>query len=193
MQRTPSAPLMRKPLGRLKARLLALAIAGVALSIQARADGLVVYGQDWAFTVAEPTGWHGDTADSAARYQVNIVFLPDDSQSKRADVTIRVRVNKKADELIAADLEADMNEYRAKFKKIRFADLKVHHPSYPLVSKLFFVPGEFFEYVAYVNPGKEYPYDFSVALSKANDPASPAELAAYQKVLQSVMFMHKAP
>ena len=165
----------------------------MTLPVVAIGDGLVVYGDAWAFMVSEPKGWHGDTGQVAQEYQVNIVFVPENAASRQADVTIRVRVNGKADESVADDLRADMDEYRTKYSKVKFADLKVDHPRYPLASKLFFVPGEFFEYVAYVNPGKGYSQVFSVALSKANEAATPTELAAYQKVLGSVMFMHKAP
>lgn len=158
----------------------------------ARADGLIVYGDKWAFSVAEPTGWHGDI-QLAVHFQANIVFLPEDVQSKAANVTIRVRVNYKTDEDLAKDLRADMEEYRAKFPEVIFTDLALSHPSYLLVSKLMSVPNEFFEYVAYVNPGKEYPYVLSVAMSKTKDPASSEELLAFRKVLDSLRFMRKTP
>jgi hypothetical protein len=157
-------------------------------------DGLVVYGDGWAFMVSEPPGWHGDT-EAASQYQVNIVFFPDAGHSKQTDVTIRVRVNQKGDDEaieLREEMKADMAEYRSKYPKVEFSDLDLRHRKYPLVAKLFLVRGEFFEYVAYVNPGKEYSYLFSVAMS-CGEPATADEMAAYQKVLRSIVFMHKAP
>lgn len=171
---------------------LAAALTVAIIADTARADGLIVYGDKWAFAVAEPTRWHGDI-QLAESYHVNIVFFPENVESKAADVTIRVRVNDKTDEDMGKDLRADMEEYRARFPKVFFTDLALTHPSYPLVSKLMSVPNEFFEYVAYVNPGKEYPYLLSVAMSKRKDAATPEEFVAFRKVLESLQFMHKTP
>jgi hypothetical protein len=186
------SPLNAQPLGRLVLLLILVSIQFVAVGLEA-GDGLIVHGSDWAFTVAEPQGWHGDIA-AAAQYQANLVLFPESRKSKKSDVTIRIRVNEKTDESIDEDLRADMDEYRTKFSgSIQFAELDVQHPSYPLVAKTFYVPHEFFEYVAYANPGKEYPYVLSIAMSKAKKGASSDEMAAYSKVLNSIRFMRKAP
>jgi hypothetical protein len=176
----------------LKLATLIAAFAVAVIAATARADGLIVYGDKWAFALAEPNGWHGDT-EAARRYHVNIVFFPEDPSSRAADVTIRVRVNGKTDEDIAGDLAADMDEYRGKFPKVTFTELAVSHPRYQVVSKLMSVPGEFSEYVVYLNPGKGYPYVLSVAMSKAKVAASAEELVAFRKVLASLQFMRKAP
>jgi hypothetical protein len=186
------SPLNAISLGRLKLVKGAVALTIAVAASTARADGLIVYGDKWAFSVVEPKEWHGDI-QLAERYQVNIVFLPEQASSKAADVTIRIRVNSKTDEEISKDLAADMEEYRAKYPKVTFTDLAVSHARYPVVSKLMSVRNEFFEYVAYLNPGKEYPYVLSVAMSKARVAASTEELAAFRKVLASLQFMRKAP
>ena len=186
------SPLNAISLGRLKLATLIAAFAVAVIAAPGRADGLIVYGDKWAFAQAEPKGWHGDT-EAARRYHVNIVFFPEDPSSRAADVTIRVRVNGKTDEDIAGDLAADMDEYRGKFPKVTFTELAASHPRYQVVSKLMSVPGEFFEYAVYLNPGKECPYVLSVAMSKAKVAASAEELAAFRKVLASLQFMRKAP
>jgi len=193
LQRTRwRSPLTRHPLGSPNRRFVAVAVCAVLAVSLVFGDGLLVYGKDWGFMVAEPRGWHGDTGQLAARYQTNIVFVPEAAASRKADVTIRVRVNKKADEEIAKDMEVDMAEYKRQYPAVTFSELKVEHPKYPLVSQLFAVRGEFAEYVTYLNPGKEYPFILSVALSKAKDEASPDELAAYREVVASLVFSHKA-
>ena len=157
-----------------------------------RAESLVVYGDKWAFTVEEPAGWHGDT-ETAPKFQVNVVFYPGSPESRTDDVTIRVRVGKKHDENIAEDLKADMDGYRREYPKVEFENLPISHLTYPTVASVFFWKDHFFEYVAYLNPGKEFPYILSVAMSKANSRASREELAAFDKVLQSIAFMRRAP
>lgn len=168
--------------------LLAMAL----LPAVVRADGLMVYGDDWSFIVAEPAGWHGDT-EKARTYHVNIAFFPAAPSSRAADVTIRVKVNTKTDERIEQDLKADMDGYRKEYPKVRFEELEAKHPKYPTEAKLFFVPGELYEYVAYLNPGKEFPFTLSVAMSKKAAPASDEERAAYEEVLRSIIFARKEP
>lgn len=162
---------------------LLVATAGVAQTSKKAA--LIVYGETFSFGVKEPAGWHGDT-DAASKFGVNIVFFPADKQSRAADVTIRVRVNKKVDEDTAADLAADMDGYRKEFPSVQFADAPIGHPSYATYSKLFFVPKRFYEYVAYLNPGKDTWFTLSVAMSVKGRPASEDELAALKEVATSL-------
>jgi hypothetical protein len=197
MQRTrssPSAlrsPLMRCPLGRLKLLLVLGAILLVAPLAADGDGGMMVYGSDWGLLISEPAGWHGDTEEVAKKYRVSVVFLPQAAESRKADVTIRVRVGKKTDDNIAGDLTADMDGYKKEYPKVEFSELSDIDSRYPVVAKMFFVRGEFYEYVAYLNPGKEYPHILSVALSKAKEAATPSEMAAYQKVIQSLIFTRR--
>ncbi|HEX9944516.1 MAG TPA: hypothetical protein VGG03_21095 [Thermoanaerobaculia bacterium] len=146
---------------------------------------LLISGNGFSFAVHEPEGWHGDT-QAAERYEANIVFFPGSEASRAADVTIRVRLNEKVDENLAADLEADMEGYKKEFPGVAFGDLDVKHPSYATFAKVFSKPGEFFEYVTYLNPGPQYPFHVSVAMSKKKAAATAEELAAYREVLQSL-------
>jgi len=52
-----------------------------------RADGLIVYGDKWAFTIIEPPGWIGDTTAGAAD-GMNIVLYPKGSSWSKAPVVI---------------------------------------------------------------------------------------------------------
>jgi len=175
--------------------LFAVGIAALLCLGSSRAAGseeklksLLVYGNDFAFGVDEPDGWHGDT-EAAERYSANIVFFPGSETSKAADVTIRVRVNDKVDENLAADLEADMQSYKKEVPGVAFGELDVKHPKYATFPKVFSKPGEFFEYIAYLNPGPEYPFHLSVAMSKKKTAATAEELAAYRKVLESLQLI----
>src|SRR5436305_12043765 len=161
-------------------------LAPLLVAADAPHDGaLIVYGKRFAFGVNEPIGWHGDTA-AAARYHVNIVFFPADKASRRADVTLRIRVNHKVNEDTAGDLNVDMDGYRREYPKVQFGELAVEHPAFTVFPKVFFIPGEFYEYVVYLNPGPKAPLIFSVAMSVQGRPATEAELAALKTVTKSL-------
>jgi hypothetical protein len=149
------------------------------------ASALLISGDGFSFMVQEPPGWTGDT-DRARTYGVSVVFFPSAAASKAADVTIRIRVDDKTQENQAEDLKADLNGLRQRYPEIKSGDLDVKHPAYATFPKLFYMPGSFFEYVAYLNPGPQFPFSVAVAMSKAKSAASPGELAAFASVLKSV-------
>lgn len=170
------------------ALLLAVAQVASAQRIEPEKPALLVYGDGFAFAVTEPPSWSGDT-EHAAEYHVNVVFFPSDAASRKADVTIRVRLNPKVDEDTAGDLEYDAESYKKEYAGVRFDELALAHPSYPIYSRLFSVPKSFYEYVAYLNPGKGLPFTFSVSMSIAKRPATPGELAALRAVVTSLRLL----
>ena len=151
--------------------------------------GLIIYGQDFAFIASEPNDWDVDTEDAAKEYQVNAIFFPRDPSSRSHHVTIRVRVNHKSGEDPQDDMTFDVNQYKKDYPKTQFTELSVKHAEYPTAAKLFYTKGEFYEYVAYLNPGPQVNLMFSVAMSKENKPATQDELAAFVHVLQSLKFL----
>ena len=179
--------------GRLKHRcflilgiFLLAAMSVPAILPQVKADALMVYGDRFIFGVQEPENWTGDT-ENAARLHVNVLFYPKGQAWNSQGPVIRVRLNKKTDERTEDDLAFDMAGYRKKFPNIQFADIDVAHPKYRCFPKLFFVEGDFYEYVTYVNPGEAYWYTFSVALSSQKKPAGEEALEAYRKVIASLL------
>lgn len=151
-------------------------------------DHLIVFGQGFMFGVQEPDGWRGDT-ERAAKYHVNVIFFRGKRMPSDLEGVIRVRVNQKKDENTAEDLAVDMDGYRKRFSDVRFEDFDVTHPQYSSYPKLFYVEGQFHEYVAYINPGEGFWYTFSVALGTGTNPASEAELAAFRTVTSSLLAM----
>jgi hypothetical protein len=151
-------------------------------------NNLIVYGDGFAFGVKEPDGWLGDTDKIASKYQVNVVFLPP-KESVKNDVTIRVRINDKVDENTIEDLNYDMQGYKKEFPAAQFSDLSLAHAEYKTFAKTVFVPNQFYEYVAYLNPGPGHPFTFSVAMSKKQEPATEAELNAFGAVLKSLVWL----
>jgi len=157
---------------------------------QEKMDRLIVYGNGFMFGVKEPEGWQGDT-ERASSFQMNILIYPRElrppDRLPDLDGVIRLRVNRKADENTGQDLAADMAGYSRRFSKVQFTDVEVSHPLYKCFSKLFSVEGQFHEYVVYVNPGEQFWYMFSVALSTGKKPASDAELDTLRMVTTSLV------
>jgi len=92
-----------------------------------------------------------------------------------------VRVNSKTDENTLEDLKADMRQYKQRYPKVQFAALDVTHAEYKTYTKLFAFPDDFYNYVAYINPGSGF--TLSVSMAKEKAPASQGELAAYANVV----------
>jgi hypothetical protein len=168
--------------------LIAVCVLTAATTLaQTKLDSLLVFGDGFRFTVKEPSGWRADI-ENASRLEANVIFYRPGESPDDARALIRVRVNSKTDENIAADLQDDMNGYRQKEAAVQFRDFKVAHPAYPLVSKLFFVPGKFFEYVVYINPGVGKAWTFAASMNKGNE-ATVAELEAFREVIRSLILL----
>lgn len=162
--------------------------AGDVPRVEKKLDSLLVYGQGFVFSVKEPTGWKGDT-EHAAQFSTNIIFYPTSQSLDKAQTIIRVLITDKTDENINEDLSHDMKEYRAQYPNIVFKKLAVSHPNYQVFPKLFSVPGSFYEYVAYVNPGPTKKLMFSISMNKQEKEASKLELDVYQKIIASLQML----
>lgn len=153
-------------------------------------DTLLVYGEGFIFSVKEPQGWAGDIKN-ARQYDANIIFYPLSQRFETATTIIRVSVNGKTDENIQEDLAADMSQYKKQYVGVQFKELSITHPTYQAFPKLFTVPGDFYEYVTYINPGPKKKLTFSVSMNKQKAAASADDLAKYQEVISSLLFLAK--
>jgi hypothetical protein len=167
--------------------MLALVLCGPAAA-GSKLDGLLVDGAGFRFGVREPTGWRGSTGE-AQELSANVVFYREGESASNAVALFRVRLDQKMDEDIAADLGADMDGYRSQYEGVEFRDLVIKHPTYKVAAKLFTVPGQFYEYVAYVNPGRGRPWVFAVSLNKQRVEATAGELAAFRKMIASLRLL----
>jgi hypothetical protein len=138
-------------------------------------DQLLVYGDNFLFSVKEPAGWKGDIA-SAETFQSNIVLHEATQPTESLTGLIRVRLNDKIDENISADIEDDLRTYKAQYPKIRFKDIAMRNPAYPGLTRVFYVPGQFYEYVTYMNPGRGKPFIFSVSMNSQKSEATAKQL-----------------
>src|SRR6266481_2100216 len=139
---------------------------------QQKLDQLLVYGDNFLFSVREPAGWKGDTASAESLAGL-----------------IRVRLSDKTDENISADMEDDIRSYRAQYPKIQFKDIAIRNLAHPAVAKVFYVPGQFYEYVTYMNPGLGKPFIFSVSMNSQKSEATAKQLGAYESTLASLKLL----
>jgi hypothetical protein len=155
---------------------------------QQKLDQLLVYGENFIFSVKEPTGWNGDSTN-AEKFQSNLVLHESGQATDSTLGLIRIRVNEKVDENTRADLEADMRDYKAQYPTVQFRDIPAKNPNYLCLAKVFYIPGKFYEYVAYVNPGPQKPVLFSVSMNTHKSEASAKQLEAFQSAIQSLTLL----
>ncbi len=151
-------------------------------------DRLLVYGDGWLFGVREPDGWHGDT-ENASKLQANIVFYAESRTLQTATTLIYIQISRKVDNNLEQDMKSDMAGYRKRYPEIRFRGIPHTMSSKARSSKLFEVPGEFCEYVTYLNPGQDKPIKFGVSMNVQKREATEAELQAYQKIIDSLSLL----
>jgi hypothetical protein len=158
----------------------------------AEADGLIVYGSGFAFAVSEPPGWIGDIKGAAA-FGANIIFYQRGETPAHASAVVRVLVADKVDENTVTDLESDERDYRQRYPKVIFKDIAVSHASYAVYPKLFCVPGEFYEYVTYLNPGPRLHFLLSVSMNTGKESANSEDWKTYNSIVRSLIFTTDRP
>ena len=155
---------------------------------QQKPDQLLVYGDNFMFSVKEPPGWHGDTIN-AEKVQSNAVLHESGQPTDSTFGLIRISVNDKVDKNTLADLQADMRAYKAQYPTVQFKAIVAKNPNYSCLARVFYVPGKFHEYVAYVNPGPQKPMLFSVSMNTGKSEATTKELEAFRLAIQSLTLL----
>jgi hypothetical protein len=159
-----------------------LAIPPAARSEEAK-DVVTVTTKDYALGVHTPAGWQGDT-EAAKKYQGSVIFTPKTASAD--DAKILVSVHHKFDENTELRMQGEIANYRKRYPHLELTDLDIKHPQYATFAKLFSQPGDFYQYIAFLNPGEVYTDTLYVAMIKQKVPATPEDLAAYKDILQSL-------
>lgn len=164
--------------------LLFAMLLGTGAHAADRLDDLLIQGENFSISVKEPIGWKGDS--NTATDQGNLVFHRMHENLQNAKAVIRVLVANKTDENTIEDLKYDMERYQKQYPKVQFKDISVKHPEYSIYPKLFYVDAHFYEYIAYLNPGKNYPYIICVSMNLKKNEASKEDIEAYSSVIESL-------
>jgi hypothetical protein len=155
-------------------------------AVCAASDALMVYGDNFIFSVTEPEGWTGDIGN-AEKFAANIVLHEEGRPPGSAVGVIRVRVSNKKDENTSEDMKADKDSY-AGVVGIQFKDIEVVcRRQYRCLASVFFVPGKLYEYVTYLSPGEGKPVLLSISMNSGKTAATDKEMAAYIKVVHSLL------
>lgn len=153
-----------------------------AAKAEAKPGVVTVEGKDYSLTVRTPEGWQADT-ETAKQYHGNVMFT---QKAEAGGAKVMLAVEHKRDENTTLLIQSEVNNIRKQYPNLQLADLDVKHPKYATFTKTLSQPGQFFQYEAFMNPGSLYPNVVYVGMSKAKDSATPAELAAYKEIVQSV-------
>jgi hypothetical protein len=151
-------------------------------------NDLIVYGDDFIFSVKEPDGWTGDI-DNAKQYYSNIIFYKSKEDLDKGGALIQVYNFSKQDEKTNKDLEYDVKGYKDKYKELKQKDLLVTHKEYKCYSKTVYVENDFYQYTVYVNPGTKYKSGLSVSMNLSKRPATDDELKAFKEIVASLTML----
>lgn len=135
---------------------LALFILLGALAGDAQNQGLIVYGNRFAFGVTEPGDWRGYTED-AYRYQVNIYFCLGKTNIDHTPVLMHIRVEDKFSDTLQKSLSSDMDKFAKQVKKIEFLDFDLGQLKYEYASKIYLMDDKTTDYLCYIDPDKKLP------------------------------------
>ena len=138
--------------------------------------------KDFAFSAARPEGWRADP-EGPKKYRVNLVLVP---EAPGSDAVILVSADHKFDENIALRLQTQIEAYRGRYPRLETGELDVKHPVYATFPKQMSQAGDLYQSMAYVNPGTLYQYVFYISLTTKKAPPTPAEMAAFREVLESL-------
>ena len=154
----------------------------------AKMSSLVVYGDEFMFSVHEPDGWKGDI-DNAKDYYANIIFYKSKEDIDNGGALIQVFNFNKQDEKTENDLQSDIKTYIDKYKDLKQQDFSVTHKEYKCYSKLVYVENAVYQYIVYLNPGKKYKSGLSVAMNISKRPATEEELKAFREIIPSLIML----
>lgn len=176
---------------RLLPLLLLLSSPALAETVE-RKEPILIQGDAFTVSVMEPAGWLADSTAHASEKE-SLVLSRAGSYGGTARPAMRVLVSGKTDESTEEDLKFDMETYRRKFPGVQFRDIVVKHPEYRAFPKLFYVKGDFYEYVTYLNPGRTFTYLITVSMTIPTAEATSEDLQAYAALVASIRAVQSRP
>lgn len=148
-------------------------------------DTLLLNGDDWVFSVKEPSGWIG-TTEGAEKLPSNVYFYPDPPNDMEARPLIYIQLTDKSEENMEKVIKEDMRIFKKNHKNTKFKGIAVNHGNYNTAGKVFMVDNEFYEYVTFLNPGKEIKYQMAIIMRVYKREANAKELDAYKSTVSSI-------
>ncbi len=144
--------------------LVLFCLGGVAFAEEA----LIVYGQGFACKVTEPSGWEGITND-ASRNKVNVYFRMPGYDFNSSPALMYIRVLAKNGLTVAQHLQADMNNFSTRKKKIAFEEFDIPGLKYTYAAKKYIINDDQIDYLCYIDPGEKFPLYAILVLTASRD------------------------
>ena len=151
---------------------------------------LVVFSDDFMFSVKEPEGWTADI-ENAPKLSAGVIFYREGETFEKRATTISIRISKKVDEDTAKDLSHDMEQFKTLYPDVEFLPLTAPRKGYKSFAKLFAIKNSSYHYVCYLNPGKNAPYLFGVFMEKKKNKAGKEELQAFRDIVRTIDWIPK--
>ncbi len=167
------------------------ALAAAQEEQEKKSEGpLVVFSDDFMFSVKEPKDWTADI-ENAPKLSAGVIFYLEKESFENRSLTISIRVSKKVDEDTAKDLEHDKEQFRTLYPDVEFLPLKAPRKGYKTFAQLFAIKNSSYHYVCYVNPGKASPYLLVVFMEKPKKKATAVELQAFRDIVRTLDWIPK--
>ncbi|QDK37974.1 hypothetical protein [Bdellovibrio sp. NC01] len=166
-------------------------IFGILISIQAKSESALIFGDQFKFSIHIPNGWEClCDGKEAAKIGANAILHPKGKEWQKANAFIFLRVNSAQDDNVKEDVAADIMTYKKEYpdasvEKIDIEALKGYKKSSILFARI----NKSYEYVTYIAPEPFHGKNISVAMNVKSVKASDEVLDAYQEVTKSVQWL----
>lgn len=149
-------------------------------------EGVIVYGQDFSFSLTVPNGWVSECGGGPqlASIQANAALWKKGETFQKASPFVYLRVNPRG-KGAKDDLEFDISETKKRHPAMKFEEYSVKNSDGETASKLFKLENVKSEYVVYFYP-KESKNSLSITMHLDKRDATKAEMKAFDEIVQSV-------
>ncbi len=154
----------------------------------AQKKNIAITGNGFIFTLKAPAGWVCNTK-LATEYKANAILYANEDSIKGGGALIQLSVFYKQDEFTDKDLEENINSYKEAYSNLQESNIDITHPKYRIYGKLEYVPGDFYQYIVYLNPGYNYKYGLAAAMNVYKRPATSEELQTFKEIVSSLLML----
>lgn len=142
----------------------------------------------FSYSFNKPNNWVIDSIN-AAQYLADSAIYKSKKDYDNGGPLIQILAFKKKDENTIEDLNFDIQSYVERYESLKQKDLNINHSSYKTFGKQVYVEGNFYQYILYINPGKEYKFGISIALNINKTELENEDLEIFKTIVKSVKAM----
>ncbi|CAM1344857.1 hypothetical protein [Tenacibaculum amylolyticum] len=144
--------------------------------------------EGFSYSFTKPQNWVLDSTN-AANYLAHSAIFKSKVDYDNGGLIIQLLAYKKQDENTNEDLDYDVNSYKNRYKNLKEKEFKINHPNYRTYSTELYVEGNFYQYIVYINPGKEYKFGVSAALNINKNELDQKDLETFKEIIKSIQVL----